>query len=345
MKTRKWLRWIVAGIGSLVVLYFVAALVLTFWPEPEFSTDPDVAFARVLEHRKKAVAEEVHAYEQLPYEETRFTMRDGVELFGRRFAADSDTTVLFVHGLAGDSSEHNQTAATLRASGPVEVITLDLRGHGESGGRPWDVDYIGQYEDDLADVIAEIRASTPGGKVILAGHSMGGGIVLRYALLTDAPPVDGYLLYAPNLGINSPTSRTEPTEPVDGTDPGFEPMMKIHVPRLFGLAFLNMAGITVFNGLPTMIFNLPPTLPMRAYSFRATATTSPDDHAAALGAVDVPLIVLVGSEDEAFHGDQYEPVVTAHSVGEVVLVDGENHDDIPHNEQATEAVREWLARQ
>ena len=49
MKTRKWLRRIVVGLGSLVVLYFVAALVLTFWPEPEFTTDPEIAFARVLE--------------------------------------------------------------------------------------------------------------------------------------------------------------------------------------------------------------------------------------------------------------------------------------------------------
>ena len=334
MKTRKWLRRIVVGLGSLVVLYFVAALVLTFWPEPEFTTDPEIAFARVIETMD--VQEEVHAYE-----EVRFTMRDGAELSGRRFAADSDTTVLFMHGVAGESGRHNQTAGMIRAAGPVEAIALDLRGHGKSGGPRWDIDYIGQYEDDLADVVVQIRASRPAGNVILAGHSMGGGIALRYALLTDAPRVDAYLLFAPNLGILSPTSRTE--SPEDHPDPDFEPMMKVHVPRLFGLVMLSSAGVTAFNNLPTMIFNLPPEFPMRAYSFRAIATTSPEDHAVALAAVSVPLLVLAGSDDEAFHGEQYEPVVRAHSDGEVVLVDGETHAGILRNEEAMEAVREWLA--
>lgn len=332
MKTRKWLRWSVIGFGISAVIYFGAALVLTYWPEPEFTTDPEIALARALE--TTGVQEEVYAYE-----EVRFTMRDGVELFGRRFAADSDTTVLFVHGVAGDSSGHNQTAGMIRAAGPVEVIALDLRGHGESGERLWDIDYIGQYEDDLADVIAEIRASNPAGRIILAGHSMGGGIALRYALLTDAPDVDAYLLFAPNLGVNSPTSRTESTE---DADPELEPLLKINIPRLIGLSMLTTVRVTGLNGLPTMIFNLPPESPARGYSFRAMATTGPDDHEESLAAASVPLLVLVGSDDEAFHGEQYEPVVAAHSDGEVVLVDGETHNSILRSEEAMESVREWL---
>ncbi|MCB0215035.1 MAG: alpha/beta hydrolase [Chloroflexi bacterium] len=333
MRTRKWLRRIGAVVGGLVILYFVAALALTFWPEPTFATDPEVALARISE--SEDVQEEPQAYE-----EARFTMRDDVELFGRRFAADADTTVLFVHGVASESSKLNQTAGLIRAAGPVEVVALDLRGHGASGGRPWDIDYIGQYESDLADVVAEIRASKPAGKIVLAGHSMGGGIALRYALLPDAPHVDAYLLFAPNLGINSPTARTEPAE---AADPDVEATLKLHVPRILGLALLNAVGVTGLNGLPTMIFNLPPELPMRAYSFRAMATTSPDDHAVALAAVSEPLLVLVGSNDEAFHGEQYGPVVTAHSDGDVEIVDGETHDGILRNEAAMAAVREWLA--
>ena len=321
MNTRKWLRRSVIGFSISAAIYFVAALVLTFWPVPEFTTDPEIALARAAE--TAGVQEEVYDYEEI-----RFTMRDGVELFGRRFAADSDTTVLFVHGVAGESSGHNQTAGMIRAAGPVDFIALDLRGHGESGGRLWDIDYIGQYEDDLAD------------RIILAGHSMGGGIALRYALLPDAPKVDAYLLFAPNLGINSLTTRTESTE---DAGPDVEPLLMINIPRLIGLSMLTTVGITGFNGLPTMIFNLPPEFPARGYSFRAMATTGPDDHALALAAVSVPLLVLAGSDDEAFHGEQYEPVVTAHSDGEVVLVDGETHNSILHSEEAMEAFREWLA--
>lgn len=332
MKNRKWLRRSVVGFGISAILYFSAALVLTFWPEPEFVTDPEIALARANE--TTALQKVVYAYE-----EVRFTMRDGVELFGRRFATDSDTTVVFVHGVASESSGHNQTAGMIRAAGSVEVIALDLRGHGESGGRLWDIDYIGQYEDDLADVVAHIRASTPDGRVILAGHSMGGGIALRFALLTDAPTVDAYLLFAPNLGVRSATARTESS---GDTDPDVEPPLKINIPRLIGLSMLTTVRITWLNGLPTMIFNLPPEFPTPGYSFRAMATTGTDDHAVALAAVSVPLLVIVGSDDEAFRGEQYEPVITAHSEGEVVLVDGETHDSILRSEEAMEAVREWL---
>ena len=49
MKSHKWLRPSGVVFGISAVPYFVATLVLTCWPEPEFTTDPEIAFARVLE--------------------------------------------------------------------------------------------------------------------------------------------------------------------------------------------------------------------------------------------------------------------------------------------------------
>jgi hypothetical protein len=46
---------------------------------------------------------------------------------------------------------------------------------------PGDVDYIGQLEDDVADVIAAIRARRPAARIVLLGHSAGGGLLVRYA--------------------------------------------------------------------------------------------------------------------------------------------------------------------
>ncbi len=91
-----------------------------------------------------------------------------------------------------------------------------------------------------------------------------------------------------------------------------------------------------------MIFNLPPEFPTPGYSFRAMATTGTDDHALALAAVEVPLFVIVGSDDEAFIGEQYVPVITAHSDGIVVLVNGETHDGILHSKEAMDAIKDWL---
>ena len=60
MKTRKWLRRSVVGFGSIAVLYFAAALVLTFMPEPKFTTAPGVALAHP---DTRDVQEEVYPYE------------------------------------------------------------------------------------------------------------------------------------------------------------------------------------------------------------------------------------------------------------------------------------------
>ena len=62
-----------------------------------------------------------------------------------------------------------------------------------------------EYADDLADVIDSLRKESLG-RIILAGHSMGGGVVLSYALKVGSAPVDAYLLISPLLGSNAPTA-------------------------------------------------------------------------------------------------------------------------------------------
>ncbi len=87
----------------------------------------------------------------------------------------------------------------------------DLRGfdwRGQSGsGRLLDDPMIGHAEsfdpwiDDLAQFVSDWRSETPGPHV-LAGHSMGGHLVLRY-LVDHRPGLDGVLLSAPMLRMNN----------------------------------------------------------------------------------------------------------------------------------------------
>ena len=349
------MKKLLIGVLAAVGLYLVSAVVMTFWPEPEFSHTPSLADVQKAKASGTSLAQ---VYED---EERRFQARDGVELFARRFVSDSDVTVLLLHGVTGQSGNLNKASGLIREASAAEVIALDLRGHGQSGSRRRDVDYIGQYAEDVADVVAEIHAGNPGGKVILSGHSMGGGIALRYAKLEDAPAVDGYLLFAPLLGTGSPTLRTEPAE---GSDSDFE-YMRIHLPRLFGLIMLNIVGIDWCNGLATLFFNLPPETvidsfvdslkgdekvelrgfgyPVRKYSFRALASMAPEPYGSGLAAVDVPMLVLVGSNDEAFHAEEFEGVVSAHSDGEVVVIEGKTHDSLHNSAETMSVVRDWMS--
>jgi alpha-beta hydrolase superfamily lysophospholipase len=165
---------------------------------------------------------------------------------------------------------------------------------------------------------------------------MGGGIALRYAEKAGLPPVDGYLLFAPNLGWTAPTARNESTSESAKA-------IQVHIPRILGLALMNAVGVRAFNGLQTLFFNLPAELPLRAYTYRASESMSPKDYRTALAAVRAPLLVLVGSRDEAFKAEEYEAVIRANSNGTVTLVPEATHNGVLHDPRTLAKVSAWAS--
>ncbi len=327
------LRWLLrAALATLCLAAAVLALCLVavLWSDPRF--------AAPLSPTPEELAAAGIDFSQ-PYTVTprRFALADGTELQAATFpAAGSATTVLFLHGVLASSSQHNRSSGLLREATGATVVALDLRGHGGSGGRPGDSDFIGQYERDVAEVVAELRAEQPGGRLVLAGHSMGGGIGLRYAQLAGAPPVDGLLLFAPHLGARSSTTRQQST-------PGEAAFVRLHLPRLLGCSVFNLVGIRAFNGLHTLFFNLPPEMPLRSYTYRALLSMTPADHRRALAAVHAPLLVVAGSADEAFVAAHYATEIQVAEHARLVLVPGANHNGILVDPTALAAVHDWLA--
>jgi non-heme chloroperoxidase len=336
-KFPKFLTCTLIALVALTGAVFTAAFVMILWGDPVFAAPPDISPAAL-------EAAGISFEQPYPAAKRSFRMRDGTMLASQYLAASSKTTILYVHGVLGSSFPLNRSSGMLREAASAEVVAIDLRGHGASGGRPGDIGYIGQYEDDLGDVIRQIRATHPNRKIILAGHSMGGGIALRYAQRDGMPPVDGYLLFAPYLGWESPTTRKEapPAEAKAGTE-----FLRIHLPRILGLKLLNAAGITAFNGLRTEFFNLPPELPLRSYSYRAMEGGAPGDYRAALAAVRAPLLVVAGSRDEAFKAEEYPAVVRDNLQdrrrGTVVIVPDATHEGVPHDARTMAAVSRWAA--
>jgi alpha-beta hydrolase superfamily lysophospholipase len=271
------------------------------------------------------------------------SMRDGTVLAAQSFTADSDLTIVLLHGVLNSSAGMQKTARLLHDAANASVLALDLRGHGKSGGRPGDNDYIGQWEDDVADVVKHIRNEKPNGRIVLAGHAVGGGVVMRYAEKTKLPPVDGYLLFAPDLGWESPTTRKEsPPEAAPKSGPKPEPFMKVDLGRIIKLKAMNAVGITSSNDQVTLTFNVPKTFPVSKYTYRAMMTFSPDDYRVALAADTRPLLLVAGSKDEAFHANRYPAAMSSRPSAKVVLVEGETHLGVLHSAGTVAAVRDWL---
>jgi len=339
MNGKKWLKVLLVCLSTLAAFYFVTVIILIKTPEPTFSA---TAVFSVSAAESDGIAEMLR--QDYTYRARHFTARDGKQLYARHFPSDSDMTVLLLHGLGGSSYLFNTTCGMIREASGAEVLALDYRGHGESSGDRGDVDYTGQYEDDVADVVAAIRTERPGGKLVLAGHSMGGGIALRYALKKGASDVDAYLMFAPHLGFDSPTAFA--VEPKTNASTG-EPPFKLHIPRLVGLFMLDIFGISAYHDSEVIYYNHPtgsPQSPISRYTYRAFANAAPTRHTVALAAVDRPMLVLVGSNDEAFAAEQFKPVVEPHSRGKVLLFQESGHEDIMYDERSIRAASEWIGK-
>lgn len=112
--------------------------------------------------------------------------RDGAPtLFGRCWkAADPKAVVMIVHGLGEHIGRYDGYAKALNKAG-YHVIGVDFRGHGRSEG---DKGWVSGLPDMMADIDAALektRATFPKLPFFFLGHSMGGGLGLRY--LADNP--------------------------------------------------------------------------------------------------------------------------------------------------------------
>lgn len=280
-------------------------------------------------------------FEQVYKSETRiFTVRDSKQIFAYRFPNQSENTILFIHGVGSSAYLYNKTAGLLQEATQAEIYAIDLRGHGQSDGNSGDVDYINQYADDLADIINKIRKEKPNGKIIIAGHSMGDGIALRYAMEKQYQQPDGILLFAPLIGHNSPAfPQGQATEKI-----AEEPFIKIHIERIIGLTMLNEIGNHEYDSLPVLFFNLPESVPLRKYSHRANKSMTPDDYVAGLNAVNKPMLVLMGSEDEAFSSEATEKAFWEYSKGEFHIIDKATHNGVRHNTQSFAFIKDWFSK-
>jgi len=100
--------------------------------------------------------------------------RDGIKLAYDDRGSGSPAFV-FVHGWTCDRSFFAPQAEHFAKK--HRVVSLDLRGHGESD-KPQGAYPISAYADDVAHLIGELKL----GKVVAVGHSMGGVTVLQLAV-------------------------------------------------------------------------------------------------------------------------------------------------------------------
>jgi acylglycerol lipase len=121
--------------------------------------------------------------------------RDGLQLRTYEWPAVGAPRahLLLVHGIAEHAGRYPHVASRLASAG-ITTHAYDQRGFGRSGGHRAYVDRWSQYHDDLEDRLAAVRSMSRGLPVVLYGHSMGGLIVIGYALADPPRPLPDLLV-------------------------------------------------------------------------------------------------------------------------------------------------------
>ena len=221
----------------------------------------------------------------------RFPARDGASLAYRLYPAEGNRIAILVHGSSALSDEMNGMAKAFAAAG-VTAVAPDIRGHGASGTRG-DIVYPGQLEHDLADLVAHLEASRPGGRFVLVGHSLGAGFAARIAPTPFGKNFERVVLVAPFLGPRAPTS-----------GPGNRAWASADVPRIVALDILRRLRLPFGERLPAIAFGTDPAAAYLTpvYSFRLLADFGPDfawakTKAALAAAARRTAVVAAGRDD------------------------------------------------
>jgi pimeloyl-ACP methyl ester carboxylesterase len=274
-------------------------------------------------------------------EPSRFHARDGSELAYRLYPATDggrQKIAVLIHGSGAGSPGMNQIAKALAGDGFI-VVSPDMRGHGSSGTRG-DIAYSGQLDDDLEDLVAELRRQFSQARFTLLGFSSGGGYALRVAAGKLGSDFDRLILLSPYLGHDAASTRPHGS-PAVWANPD--------VPRIIALTALRRLGLPCCEALPVVAFAVAPQrekFVTARYSYRLLMNFSaPPDLNAALLALKMPATILAGAQDELMVSDKYAEIVRASaeqgniSKVDVRILPGLNHIDMLHAAPAIDALR------
>ena len=312
------------AISAVVTL--VIALVLIATNRPSVMPDREgLDFSNQLKQKDK------------PLPVQTLDMSDGWAMPYRKLdGPDGAPLLVLVHGSGWYGAQFDGMARVLSAH--ATVLVPDLRGHGPTPWKRGDISYIGQFEDDLAALILAERK--PDQDVVLAGHSSGGGLVVRFAGGEHGDLMDRAILLAPFLKYNAPTARQNAG--------GWSQTL---VRRMIGLSMLNGVGITALNYLPVIQFSMPKQVlegPLGAnattmYSYRLNTSFAPrNDYEKDMAALP-EFLLIAGTKDEAFFAEEYEPLMSkSNPNGQYHLVTGASHLDVINLAETTDVMGRFL---
>ncbi|MCO1334753.1 alpha/beta fold hydrolase [Microbulbifer sp. OS29] len=241
-----------------------------------------------------------------------FQARDNSNLSFRWLPADNtEFTLICLHGSTFSSQWYLMFGRIVHSHG-ISVCLPDWRGHGKSEGKPGDLDYSDQLQDDLSDLIKHLNKRGVN-HFVLGGHSAGSLVALKYIHLYGTDSIAGFFAIAPPLTQSEETRKYDIpvsgleyfvrynrkrhyTRPVAGKDQQNLPKLSLWkywvaliFPRLRKLSVLRFPPVGSVAGNQGRVLDCTFNL-LSAYSVKRYSDL--------FASLDIPCHFLVGEKDE-----------------------------------------------
>jgi 3-oxoadipate enol-lactonase len=227
--------------------------------------------------------------------------------------------VVFSHGIAMDHSMFDRQVAAL--SGEYRVITWDERGHGETvAPGPFTRDALG-----LLDHL-DLRSA------VLGGHSQGGFLSLRAALL-EPGRVRGLILMDTQAGLEDPANAESYQQLHDiWLDQGPAPVQEL------------VAAIILGPGSWDDWYSKWAAADRQQFSLAFSALMERDDITSRLGEINCPALVIHGTADAAIPMAKAEALQAGLGGRSslTVIEDGTHAPNVSHPEVVNAAILNFL---
>ncbi len=149
--------------------------------------------------------------------------QDGVEMFAKSWipSGKARAAIALTHGLGEHIGRYEGLGGSLTGAG-YALLGYDLRGHGRSGGARGHTPSYEALMEDIHRFLSQVEERFPGLPCFLYGHSLGGNLVLNYALRLK-PELKGVIATSPwlRLAFDPAPSKITLGKWMNGIAPGF----------------------------------------------------------------------------------------------------------------------------
>jgi fermentation-respiration switch protein FrsA (DUF1100 family) len=157
----------------------------------------------------------------LEADEVKVAAEDGVRLHGWWIRSGGLRVLLFFHGNAGNIADRLDRARTIVRRFGLDVLLVDYRGYGRSGGSPSEE---GLYRDARAVYRTAVEGGFRPERILLFGESLGSAVAID---LARRWPCAGVILETPFLSVPALAREHYPFVPAWLVRSGFDNLAKI----------------------------------------------------------------------------------------------------------------------